>query len=256
MALAGIIQQQAPQPNPMGQALVQGAQNIGNAAFQAAQIKQQKNEKLVTMALQFLPKLANDPTMLQQFTSHPDFAQILGAFNQVGLGSVFKYDPGSGAYNVSIPADIPSMEEEYTKMLNKRYTPGSPEWQKGVLDYKSATSDPYTRAIKTQLADAAITTPEEQAAADARKVTADTAARGQRKDYNTAFGKAMGVASPEGLKASAAYSSKLPQFQPKREGWFGEKQVPTARSSKRTKAKTSYQTHLAQRTAQHLAYGK
>ena len=255
MALAGYAQQPPPSPNPMGQAIVQGAQNVGNSMYQAAQIKQQKQEKLVTLAMQFLPKLANNPEMLKQFTSHPDFAQILGAFNQTGLGSVFKYDAGSGSYNVNIPADIPSMEESYTQMLNKRYTPGSPEWQSGVLDYKRAGVDPYARAIATQQADADITTPEEQAALDARKISQETAERIKRKTYGDAYSKALSPMGPEGQQANAAYSSKLPRFQPKTEGWFGEKKVPTDRSSKRTKAKSSYQQHLAKRTAQNLAYG-
>ena len=250
MAIAGYAPYQPPRPNAMGQAIVQGASNIGSSMYQAAQIKQQKQEKLVTMALQFLPKLANDPTMLAQFTGHQDFAQILGAFNQVGLGSVFKYDAGSGAYNVNIPADIPSMEEEYSKALSKRYTPGSPEWMSGVLDYKRAGVDPYARAVATQKADADVTTPEEQAALDARDIAAGAAKnRGitdYKKAFDTEYAGALRPAAQQRKKAKARMTTKTPGFL-----GFGSK----TSMKPGLPSQEAFQTRIARKRTQRLNYG-
>jgi len=148
MAFSQVIFQQAPRANTMGQAITQGAANIGGSLVQAAQLRRQQNEKLVQISMPFIQRLVNDPEQMSQFTSHPDFGRILGAYKSVGLGSVFKFDPSTGSYNVSLPPQIPGLEEAFVQNVGKRLGFGTPEFGKEIEDIVRAKNlDPFTKSL-------------------------------------------------------------------------------------------------------------
>lgn len=112
MGFSNVIYEQAPSPNPMGAALVSAAQDIGTGIKSAQEIRNQRDQQLVTVAMQMLPRMAENPEMLRQFTQHPDFQQhILPAFNRMKLGSVFTRDPQRNEWRLNIPPDKQSLDE-------------------------------------------------------------------------------------------------------------------------------------------------
>lgn len=167
MALAGTIYGQAPTPNPLGAALISSAQNLGNAQVEGQKIKRQQDEQLVTLTMNFLPKLANNPDLMQQFTSHPDFGRVLGAFNRVGLGSVFPRDPKTGGYSVAIPPDTLSLDQMVGQDIQSLHPGNDPTARQARIDaatnYKKFES-PLTQVLKGAQAGAADASADNSAA--------------------------------------------------------------------------------------------
>jgi hypothetical protein len=185
MAFSQVIYEQAPRTSTLGAAITQSAANIGGSIVEAAKIRREQNEKLVSLTLPFLPKLANNPELMAAFTSHPDFSRILGAYNNIGLSSVFKFDPSSGSYGVNLPPHIPSVEEGFVESLGQQYAPGSPEYYKALSEaYTAKNLDPYSRAVLAQRGDEAVLTQEERLQKEARE-------RAQRESYAKALGEAL-----------------------------------------------------------------
>lgn len=123
MPLGGVIYEQNPRPNPMGAAIQQAGAAIGEGYRQGKELQRTKDQQLVTMALQFLPRMADNPDMLRQFTGHKDFGNILGAFQRTGLGSVFTRSP-QGSYTVNVPADQQTLEQMYASAVKKKMSGG------------------------------------------------------------------------------------------------------------------------------------
>lgn len=117
MGLNGVIYEQAPRPNPMGAALQQAGTAISEGYRQGRELQRQKDQQLVALTMQFLPRFADNPQMLQTFTNHPDFGNIMGAFSRVGMGNVFMRDPGTGSYKISIPPEQKSLEQLYAQAV-------------------------------------------------------------------------------------------------------------------------------------------
>lgn len=124
MGLGGVIYGQTPRPNPVGAALQQAGTTIAEGYRQGKELQRSKDQQLVTLALQFLPRMADNPSMLQKFTEHPDFGMIMGAFQRTGLGSVFSRDPQTGSYSFNVPADDKTLEQMYVGALKKKMGAG------------------------------------------------------------------------------------------------------------------------------------
>jgi hypothetical protein len=86
--------------------------------------KKQRDETLVKLALTFLPKMNDNPKMLAQFTSHPDFAEIRGAFERTGMSSVFARDPQTGGYKINIPSEDVTLDQLLTRTVRDRIQNG------------------------------------------------------------------------------------------------------------------------------------
>jgi len=200
MAFGNVIYEQAPAPNPMGAALTSAASEIGSGLKSAYEIRNQRDQQLVTVAMQLLPRLAENPKMLKQFTDHPDFAQhILPAFNRMRLGSVFTKNP-TGDWSLNIPADPKSLDQ----LAADKVQSGDLTLEK-AFEMKS-NSDPASVYYKTLMREAALE--------DASKN--ETIKPTQIADY---LEDAHYQGKPRGGKADAGYTTQRQTGTKKT--WFG-----------------------------------
>lgn len=168
MAFSQVIQEQPESPNPLGQAIERSAGTIGESMVRGADYKRQQSDKLVTMTMQFLPQLMDNPQMLKQFTGHPDFGPILAAFQKSGLGNVWSRDAATGSYKVNVPKARPTtlegmfIDEIYKDP--KLTAPGANLLPTIISGMQASSMNPYARAIATAEGDDAVVTDEEATA--------------------------------------------------------------------------------------------
>lgn len=188
MALNMQFTDPAPRPNPVGQALQQAAASVGQGYVNAQTIQSERDQKLVSMVMQFLPNLIENPEALANFTKNSEFGLIRGALGRTGLGSIFSYNPTSGGYDINIPRRGPQNLED---MIIRAVEAGDMERANELTALKAAGSPSMYGYLNPE------------AAAEAARQKAEATERGKRDAANAAP-TANELATADNANASAA----------------------------------------------------